>query len=201
MEADVPMGTVLLNPVKRLINDLEAVKILTTTDKEGTHSIPVGSAYCPDNETIVLASIYMERSFRNLWQARNAGKDVSLLVVRPPTDSFEIICSVESFELSGGLVEEMKRRVGGVLTGVWRLRPEKITCQELGRWAGRRVDLVVSSKGVDARPAGGAHHLVNSQEMISPRIMGAERLTVDIHRYQPGGYCEPRTHQHLEPVI
>jgi mannose-6-phosphate isomerase-like protein (cupin superfamily) len=199
---------ILFHHVGQIINQKDSLRILTTVDDKGTHSIVVGSAYCPDDRRIILASVFMQRTFRNLWAAKNGNSEVTFLVVgKDPSrkwskgfsESFEVRCTVESFQMEGDNVHLMRQRLSrSPFTGVWLLSPKSITCQSPGPWAGKPIRPMVSAKDIPAKPINGHHHMMKSHELLLPSVIGTKRLELDIQRYLPGGYSETRSHQKEE---
>ncbi len=94
-----------------MLNDLESSKVLATVDREGrVNAVPVGSLMAADDETILFAEIFLQKTKSNL---ETTGK-ASVLVFKA-LDGYQIKGKFLGFQTSGELFEQTAKRVKELL--------------------------------------------------------------------------------------
>lgn len=126
--------------VQAIINDPQAVKVLSTSSGEGMlHSVPLGSLSAPGPNVIALGKILIKETHANLEKALSNGGNVSVLAVKGG-EAYQIRCKPKAFNTDGPIFQAMKEKLPNMpLTGVWLLEPFEIINQSPGPDAGKRL--------------------------------------------------------------
>ena len=96
---------VLPEIVSKALDSRKAPAIFTTVDAEGVpNSVYVGFVHKPNEETLVLADNYFDKTRKNI----QAGCACSLLFISPEDKAYQLKGSV-SYETSGEAFEAMKK--------------------------------------------------------------------------------------------
>ncbi len=136
----------LRSEVVDLYNDPRAVKILAFLSKDiELHLICIDSTIAPDANTIILANIAMKEVDKNLIQAMNTGRSVSVLsalTLKNNRKVYQIRCRVKEFQTTGPLYEKFLDHLkvrSEDLTGVWVFEPIEVTDQTPGLNFGKTI--------------------------------------------------------------
>jgi len=136
----------LRNDVVDLYNDPRAVKIFAFLSQDiELHLISIDSTMAPDPNTIILANIAMKEVDKNLIQAMNTGRSVSVLsalTLKNTRKVYQIRCKVKEFQTTGPLYEKFLDQLkvrSEDLAGVWVLEPVEIIDRTLGLDFGKTI--------------------------------------------------------------
>ena len=125
----------LSEQVQDLLKDRNTVKVLTTTEEDGTpHTVFKGSLTALDEKTIAYAEAFeqsdtYQNMLRNYWRRRL----VSVFLFNPSSGSaFQIKGRAWKFLYEGPVWDEFLKRTWEMMpdanpAGVWLIRPEKVT--------------------------------------------------------------------------
>lgn len=113
-----------------LLNDTEAVRILTTVSENGIpHSIAVNTAMAPESNLISIADIRMKTTAQNLKK----NTMVSILTVKE-YKSHLVKALVKDFQTEGILFDAIKdeaKKKGLPCRGLWLFEPVEVIDQSL----------------------------------------------------------------------
>ena len=136
----------LRSEVVDLYNNPRAVKILAFLSQDiELHLICIDSTIAPDPNTVILANIAMKEVDKNLIQAMNTERSVSVLAavtLKNTPKVYQILCRVKEFQTTGPLYEkfldQLKARSED-LAGVWVFEPVEIIDRKPGLDFGRTI--------------------------------------------------------------
>ncbi|MDC7226018.1 MAG: pyridoxamine 5'-phosphate oxidase family protein [Spirochaetales bacterium] len=124
--------------VMSLLNDQEAVKVLTSVSADGIpHSVVVGSAMAPEEGMIAAAEILMQTTSKNLAENSN----VTVLAVKG-MESYQVTATVKERQTEGPLFENVKAELakhGMTVRGLWLFEPVEAFNQGAGPDAGKKI--------------------------------------------------------------
>lgn len=123
--------------VHQLLNDKEAIKVLTSVNEEGIpHSIVVGSTMS-NGELLCAAEVLMKKTTKNLAINEN----VAILVVKG-AESYLVNGTVVEKQTEGEMFESVKTQMaekGMPVSGLWIFKPTTIFNQSAGPEAGTQI--------------------------------------------------------------
>ncbi|HXZ23337.1 MAG TPA: pyridoxamine 5'-phosphate oxidase family protein [Methanomassiliicoccales archaeon] len=131
--------------VMKLINENpKAVKLLGTKSADGSvHVVPLGSIRAAGPNMIILGAILMHRTGANLESMKSKGELVSVVAVDgEKLAAFEVRAKVKDYQTAGPAFEGMNeviKKMGLTLRGVWVLEPAEVWNQSASYNAGKKM--------------------------------------------------------------